>query len=791
MSDATKAVFVSYAREDTDAARRIAEALRSHGVEVWFDQNELRGGDAWDGKIKKQIRECALFLAVVSAQTQERTEGYFRREWKLAVERTHDMAAGVAFIVPVVVDTTLEANAAVPEEFMKVQWTRLPGALPSPQFVEQIKRLLEAPRKPATGPRTSAAPSASPVASPRSTAPLMVVGLVAVIAIAAALYFALRPAAKDPTSTAKPVAAALPVAPVSAAPAPVATTLPSLANDKSIAVLPFTNMSEDKESGFFADGVQEDILTNLALIQELRVVSRTSVAQYRDTKKTMRDIGKELGATYLLEGSVRRASGSVRVTVQLIRATNDEHVWAQKYDRELKDIFALQSALATEIAGVLQAKISPDEQKLIARRPTENSAAYELYLKARRIRDSARNQDEMVKSQIALLEAAVVLDRNFALAWGDLGWCHGWFAHWNPSGNDATPERRQRATLAIETAVRLAPNAPETQLNVGYYQWFIVGDYERAAQEFEKLLQANPNYTAARFGLAFVQRGGDQSLSNALLVARQDPANGDYFASAVNRAQSARRYEELTELLRREVQRNPEDLQLRLRLALTEFYWRGATQPVDAFFASLSEAAAAFPQWLAYRRDWALIQGKIAEAVQRVDRMPKAGGEVDWLWAIRLAAAQVDRGDDGAVSARLAGIAKSMEASFELARAAPRVAEFAMIQALLGNKEEALRRARETVDSRGGISGKLSLVFVLARTGAIDEALKVCAELLALGPTNLRGFTRASLRSDYVPPFAVLNNVFVMKNDPLYAPLRRDPRFEALLNDPKNNEPLF
>ena len=114
MSDATKAVFLSYAREDTDAARRVAEALRGFGVEVWFDQNELRGGDAWDGKIKKQIRECALFLAVVSAQTQERTEGYFRIEWKLAAQRTHAMAAGVAFIVPVVVDTTLEANASVP-----------------------------------------------------------------------------------------------------------------------------------------------------------------------------------------------------------------------------------------------------------------------------------------------------------------------------------------------------------------------------------------------------------------------------------------------------------------------------------------------------------------------------------------------------------------------------------------------------------------------------------------------------------------------------------------------------
>ena len=145
MTDSPKAVFLSYAREDADAARRIADALRAFGVEVWFDQSELRGGDTWDQKIRGQIRSCALFMPVISANTQARPEGYFRREWKLAVERTHDMAAGVAFIVPVVIDDTREADALVPDEFMRVQWTRLPRGVPTPQFVEQIKRLLEAP----------------------------------------------------------------------------------------------------------------------------------------------------------------------------------------------------------------------------------------------------------------------------------------------------------------------------------------------------------------------------------------------------------------------------------------------------------------------------------------------------------------------------------------------------------------------------------------------------------------------------------------------------------------------
>src|ERR1035437_7920213 len=144
MSDATKAVFLSYAREDTAAAQRIAEALRSHGVEVWFDQDELRGGDAWDQKIRRQINDCALFVPLISRHTQERNKGYFRLEWKLAVEQTHLMAEGTAYLAPVVMDETTESGAVVPPEFMRVQWTRLSGALPTSQFVEQIKRLLNA-----------------------------------------------------------------------------------------------------------------------------------------------------------------------------------------------------------------------------------------------------------------------------------------------------------------------------------------------------------------------------------------------------------------------------------------------------------------------------------------------------------------------------------------------------------------------------------------------------------------------------------------------------------------------
>jgi tetratricopeptide (TPR) repeat protein len=197
LSDATKAVFLSYAREDTVAAHRIAEVLRSHGIEVWFDQSELRGGDAWDAKIRRQIKECALFMPVISARTQERSEGYFRLEWKLAVDRTHLMAEGVPFLAPVVLDDTPDARAVVPAEFMRVQWTRLPGALPTPQFVEQVKRLLESPGKTEMEVRSSATTPAR--GSPRKSVPGWAWALAGIaICAAAAAWYGLRPRGTEP-----------------------------------------------------------------------------------------------------------------------------------------------------------------------------------------------------------------------------------------------------------------------------------------------------------------------------------------------------------------------------------------------------------------------------------------------------------------------------------------------------------------------------------------------------------------------------------------------------------------
>jgi TolB-like protein/Flp pilus assembly protein TadD len=479
------AVFLSYAREDTDAARRIAEALRAFGIEAWFDQSELRGGDTWDQKIRNQIRTCTLFLPIISAQTQARAEGYFRREWKLAVERTHDMAAGVAFIVPVVIDETRESDAAVPEEFMRYQWTRLARGVPTPQFVEQVKRLLEAPRKAAaaTRPAFAFAPPPAPAELPRERrVPVAVgVGALAVIAIGVtATFFATR----------KPQA----VPPAAASLSPAAEKSAAPLNDKSIAVLPFESLSAEKDNESFADGVHEDVITNLSKIRDLKVISRPSVLAYRDTaSRNLRKIAAELGVANVLVGSVRRAGNSVRVSAQLIDARTDGNRWADSYDGELTNIFALQAKLAQEIASALKATLTPGERTLIERRPTQNQEAYGLYLRGKALEDLLTPRSGLAKfEQAATLYAqAVARDPEFALAYTQLTYLHAimyWFG-----GLDPTPARRARAQEALAAAERLSPDSPETHIARGTIAYFCDNDWPRSLMEYRAAEAGLPN----------------------------------------------------------------------------------------------------------------------------------------------------------------------------------------------------------------------------------------------------------------------------------------------------------
>jgi TolB-like protein len=259
--------------------------------------------------------------------------------------------------------------------------------------------------------------------------------------------------------------------------------------EKSIAVLPFDNFSVDKENAYFADGIQDDVLTNLARISDLKVISRTSVMPYRGQTHNLREIGKALNVATILEASVRRDGKRVRINVQLIDASNDRHLWAQVYDRELTDVFAIQSELAQEIASALKATLSPDEQQRIEKKPTENGESYLVYLEAKEIFNRPdRHHDDLARVE-ALYEKAVQLDPSFALAHARLSHLQSWSYY----AIEPIAARAQKARTAANEALRLQPDLPESHLALGYVNYYVDRDYDRALNEFAVARRGRPN----------------------------------------------------------------------------------------------------------------------------------------------------------------------------------------------------------------------------------------------------------------------------------------------------------
>jgi len=471
------AVFLSYASQDAEAAQRICEALRAAGIEVFLDQSELRGGDVWDQKIRREILDCALFIPIISRHTQERLEGYFRHEWKLAVERTHHMAEQKAFLVPVVVDTTGEGEAIVPDFFRAVQWTRLPAGAVSAAFVERVRRLLSAEgstpatiRGPVSAQSGAVGTIRSPVQVPRPSQRGLVVA-VAVLVAGAVAYFVI-----DKLWFSKP-AVSSPAAAAGAVPA-VFTPPPH-----SVAVLPFVNMSGDKEQEYFSDGLTEELLNSLAAISGLQVAARTSAFSFKGKDTDIGTIARKLNVGAVLEGSVRRSSHTVRITAELIGAVTGFHLWSRTYDRDLGDVLKLQTQIATAVAEALKVTLLADTATKIELGGTHNPAAFDAFLHAERAADAGGGENYL--SSIEAYTHAIRLDPNYALAFAGRSFTESLYAAQSAPRSEVR-HYFDKALADAHQAIALAPELAEGHLALGFYLANGALDLKQSRDEFER-----------------------------------------------------------------------------------------------------------------------------------------------------------------------------------------------------------------------------------------------------------------------------------------------------------------
>jgi len=543
--------------------------------------------------------------------------------------------------------------------------------------------------------------------------------------------------------------------------------------DKSIAVLPFQNLSDEKENAYFADGMQDDILTNLSKIGDLKVISRTSVMSYRgEGTRNAREIGKALGVATLLEGSVRRVGNRVRVNVQLINANNDEHIWAEDYDRDLTDVFAIQTDLAQKIASALQAKLSPNEKARLDRRPTQNPDAYLLFVQAH---DYANRTDMFHDTSFKaepLFEQAIKLDPNFSLAFAGLSMVESWVYH----SFDPLPSRREKARLNADEALRLQPDLPEAHLALGFSYYYGDRDYERALDEFEIARRGLPNESQAYLAIGSIQRRQGkwaESTANLEKSAALDPKNISVLINLCFSYVAQRNFETADKLLDRAIAASPQSFQARALKGFMAVLWKGDLSAAEKVFSSTPPETdpAGLMTWA---RAWILtLERKFPDALQALERFrgetmfttttapsPKAflEGMIHLL-----------QGDKTKAQAELE---HARLVSEKLLREAPgdsaRHAQHGLILAALGQKQEAIAEGKRAVellpesqDALDGPQATATLAQIYAWTGEFDEAFRLLDHLFAV-PNNL--------------------TVPMLKLDPAWDPLRKDSRFQALID---------
>jgi TolB-like protein/Tfp pilus assembly protein PilF len=548
--------------------------------------------------------------------------------------------------------------------------------------------------------------------------------------------------------------------------------------EKSIAVLPFANLSGDPDNAFFADGMQDQILTNLAQIAELKVISRTSVLQYKTgAPRNLREIGQQLGVVYLLEGSVQRANSKIRLIAQLIDARTDAHLWAQTYDRDLEDTFVIQSEIAQSIADQLQARLSPNEKKAIEQALTNDLAAFELYSRAKNLLLAAGaysgTMEKNLPQAIELANQAVARDPSFFHAYCLLAYLHDrtYFMDF-----DRTPDRLSRAEAALDAAARLRPDAGETHLARAIHRYHGYLDYNGALAELEIARRTLPNEARVYeyFGYVARRQGKfEESLHYLERALELDPRNFLTLTQTALSYGQMRRYPDVAAILDRALAIYPDNVEAQLSRALVDLNWKADTRPYHNVLqkrlekdpAAVKDNAEDLFALALYERDVPAAEVALAA---KGDEPLRANAFVYTAKA------------NAGFLARMAGDQEKARAAFTVARdeqekvvqaqpnSGPRLAQLALYEAALGQKEEALRDGRRAMellppekDALNGPRVITMFAMIAAWAGEKDIAFEHLnrAVKLATGPSY----------GD-------------LKLDPNWDPLRDDPRFAKILD---------
>jgi TolB-like protein/Tfp pilus assembly protein PilF/class 3 adenylate cyclase len=537
----------------------------------------------------------------------------------------------------------------------------------------------------------------------------------------------------------------------------------SAISEKSIAVLPFQNLSDDKSNAYFTDGIQDEILTRLSKIAALKVISRTSTQKYKSTPENLREVGQQLGVANFLEGSVQKVANAVHVNVQLIRAATAEHLWAESYNRKLDDVFGVEGEVANAIADQLNAKLSGAEQKAVAEKPTQNAAAYDAYLRAIAI-DNAQTI-ETSKRAADLYAEAVRLDPQFALAWARLAVAR---SHLYFNGIDLQTNSGAAVKEAADRAISLQPELGEAWLAQGVYRYRVLRDFQGALQSYQQALRRLPNSAFVLQQMAHLERRLgqlDAAQEHYQAAAQLDPRDIGILLTLADTLQTVRRYDEARTVLDRALEISPGN-DAALAVKALSFQAQGRLKEAAEILAKAP--ANSQDEALSFARAMQLYdERRFDEAIVQIQQHTPAAFANDPRTMTLLGLCQKFAGHDDQARATFTRAAAAMKPTPDSvvvvdARQLPCYLSWAY--AGLGEKEKALEQARRGItdydsDALSKPFAETALAIVQAQLGDIDSAIAALPHLLEVP----NGETCGDLQIN-----------------PLWDPLRKDPRFQKL-----------